>query len=245
MLGILYVVATPIGNLEDITQRALRVLREVELIAAEDTRRTRILLDHYQIETSLTSLYEHNEAHKAPVLIRRLEQGASIALVSEAGTPLISDPGFRFVQLAIAHGLPVVPVPGPSAVITALMAAGLPTDRFIFEGFLPKKPGKRRRRLQELQAEPRTTIFYESARRLQELLREIQTCWGDRRIVVARELTKKFEELLRGPISAVQTELAARPPLGEITLVVEGTPAPMRRQASHDQGDPADSDPHG
>jgi 16S rRNA (cytidine1402-2'-O)-methyltransferase len=242
MPGTLYVVATPIGNLEDITQRALRVLREVELIAAEDTRRTRVLLDHYQIETALTSLYEHNEVHKAPGLMRRLEQGESIALVSEAGTPLISDPGFRVVQLAIARGLPVVPVPGPSAVIAALMAAGLPTDRFIFEGFLPKKPGKRRRRLQALQDEPRTTIFYESPRRLQDLLGNIQTYWGDRRVVVARELTKKFEELLRGPISAVQTQLAARPPLGEITVVVEGATSPTPRQASRDQADPADAD---
>ena len=240
MPGTLYVVATPIGNLEDITQRALRVLREVELIAAEDTRRTRILLDYYQIETALTSLYEHNEVYKAPGLIRRLEQGESIALVSEAGTPLISDPGFRFVQLAIAHSLPVVPIPGPSAVIAALMTAGLPTDRFIFEGFLPKKPGKRRRRLQELQDEPRTTIFYESPRRLQELLGEIQTCWGDRRVVVARELTKKFEELLRGQISEVQAQLAERPPLGEITVVVEGATSPTRSPASHDQVDPAD-----
>jgi 16S rRNA (cytidine1402-2'-O)-methyltransferase len=242
MPGTLYVVATPIGNLEDITQRALRVLREVELIAAEDTRRTRVLLDHYQIKTALTSLYEHNEIHKAPGLMRRLEQGESIALVSEAGTPLISDPGFRVVQLAITHGLPVVPIPGPSAVIAALMAAGLPTDRFIFEGFLPKKPGKRRRRLQALQDEPRTTIFYESPRRLQELLGDIQTYWGDRRIVVARELTKKFEELLRGPISAVQTQLAARPPLGEITVVVEGATSPRPRQASHEQADLADAD---
>jgi 16S rRNA (cytidine1402-2'-O)-methyltransferase len=241
MPGTLYVVATPIGNLEDITQRALRVLREVELIAAEDTRRTRVLLDHYQIDTALTSLYEHNEVHKAPGLIRRLEQGESIALVSEAGTPLSSDPGFRVVQLTIARGLPVVPIPGPSAVIAALMAAGLPTDRFIFEGFLPKKPGKRRRRLQELQDEPCTTIFYESPRRLQELLREIKTWWGDRRVVVARELTKKFEELLRGQISEVQTQLAERPPLGEITLVVAGATSPTRRQASHTQVDPADS----
>jgi 16S rRNA (cytidine1402-2'-O)-methyltransferase len=242
MPGTLYVVATPIGNLEDITQRALRVLREVELIAAEDTRRTRVLLDHYQIDKALTSLYEHNEAHKAPGLIRRLEQGESIALVSEAGTPLISDPGFRLVQLAIARGLPVVPLPGPSAVIAALMAAGLPTDRFVFEGFLPKKPGKRRRRLQALQDEPRTTVFYESPRRLQDLLREIQTWWGDRRVVVARELTKKFEELLRGQISEVQTQLVTRPPLGEVTVVVEGATSATRPQVWHDQGDPADAD---
>jgi 16S rRNA (cytidine1402-2'-O)-methyltransferase len=241
MPGTLYVVATPIGNLEDITQRALRVLREVSLIAAEDTRRTRVLLDHYQIDNALTSLYEHNEAHKAPGLIRRLEQGESIALVSEAGTPLISDPGFRLVQLAIARGLPVVPLPGPSAVIAALMAAGLPTDRFAFEGFLPKKPGKRRRRLQKLQDEPHTTVFYESPRRLQDLLREIQTWWGDRRVVVARELTKKFEELMRGRISEVQTQLQARPPLGEVTVVVEGATSATRPQVSYVQADPAES----
>lgn len=242
MPGTLYVVATPIGNLEDITQRALRVLREVALIAAEDTRRTRLLLDHYQIEQAVTSLYEHNEVHKAPGLMRRLEEGESIALVAEAGTPLISDPGFRLVQLAIARGLPVVPVPGPSAVIAALMVSGLPTDRFTFEGFLPKKAGKRRRRLQALRDEPRTIIFYESPRRVQELLGEMQACWGERRVVVARELTKKFEELLRGQLSEVQTHLAERPPLGEITIVVEGATLPARPRGSRDQVDHAGPD---
>lgn len=140
MAGMLYVVATPIGNLEDITLRALRVLQEVDLIATEDTRRTRILLGHYQIDTPLTSLHDHNEGHKAPTLLRRLQEGISIALVSEAGTPLISDPGYRLVQLALAHGITVIPIPGPSAVVAAIVVAGLPTDRFIFEGFLPKNP---------------------------------------------------------------------------------------------------------
>lgn len=222
MSGTLYVVATPIGNLEDITQRALRVLREVEVIAAEDTRRTRILLGHYQIERPLTSLHEHNEAYKAPVLIRQLEQGARIALVSEAGTPTISDPGYRLIQLAIARGIPVVPIPGPSAVIAALTVSGLPTDRFVFEGFLPKKPGKRRRRLETLRDEERTIVFYESPRRLNKLLGEMLEAWGERRVAVARELTKIFEEVVRGSLVEVQAHFAQHSPLGEVTIVVEG-----------------------
>ena len=245
MLGTLYIVATPIGNLEDISQRALRVLREVDLEAAEDTRRTRVLLDHYQIDRPLTSVYEHNEAWKAPTLIRRLEEGASIALVSEAGTPLVSDPGYRVVQLAVSHGIPVVPIPGVSAAIAALMVAGLPTDRFSFEGFLPKKPGKRRRRLQELRDETRTLIFYESPRRIRELLAEMQTLWGERRIALARELTKKYEEIVRGTISEVRAQVAERPPLGEMTLVVEGATAPTLPQETHEAADPLDPDRDG
>jgi 16S rRNA (cytidine1402-2'-O)-methyltransferase len=240
MMGLLYLVATPIGNLEDITLRALRVLHEVDLIAAEDTRRTRILLDHYQINKPLISLYDHNELKRAPTLIRHLQEGANIALVSEAGTPLISDPGFRLVQLAIAHGITVIPIPGPSAVVAALIAAGLPMDRFVFEGFLPKKPGKRRRRLEALGGESRTLIFYESSRRVRALLGEMQALWGDRRIVVARELTKKFEEILRGRISEIQAQLEQRPPLGEVTLVVEGAAAEAQPAASHDPDDPTD-----
>jgi 16S rRNA (cytidine1402-2'-O)-methyltransferase len=240
MPGTLYVVATPIGNLEDVTLRALRVLREVELIATEDTRRTRILLDHYRIAKPLTSLYDHNESEKAPALIRRLQEGASIALVSEAGTPLISDPGYRLVQLAIAHAITVVPVPGAAAVITALMAAGLPTDRFVFEGFLPKKPGKRRKRLEDLRDEPRTIVIYESPRRVYTLLAELHALWGDRRVVVARELTKKFEAILRGPITELLGYLGERPPLGEVTLIVEGAAFQVPPRASHDPDDPTD-----
>lgn len=220
--GTLYLVATPIGNLEDITQRALRVLREVDLIAAEDTRRTRVLLEHYQIENALTSLYEHNEAARAATLIRQVEEGANIALVSEAGTPLVSDPGYRLIQLAIAREITIVPIPGPSALIAAVVVSGLPVDAFIFEGFLPKRPGKRRRRLEALKHEARTLIFYESPRRVGALLEEMLAAWGDRRVAVARELTKKFEEVLRGTITHVQAHLAERPPLGEVTLVVEG-----------------------
>jgi 16S rRNA (cytidine1402-2'-O)-methyltransferase len=238
MAGILYVVATPIGNLEDITLRALRVLQEVELIAAEDTRRTRILLEHYQIDKPLTSLYDHNEVHKAPTLLRRLQEGVNIALVSEAGTPLISDPGYRLVQLAIAHGITVIPVPGPSALVAALIVAGLPTDRFVFEGFLPKKPGKRRKRLEVLRDEQRTLIFYESPRRVYDVLGAMQTLWGDRRVVLARELTKKFEEILRGRISEVRVQLEERPPQGEVTLVVEGTVSEARPPESRDPDDP-------
>lgn len=242
MSGTLYVVATPIGNLEDITLRALRVLREVDLIAAEDTRRARVLLQHYHIDKPLTSLYEHNEAQKAPELIRRLATGASIALVSEAGTPLISDPGYRLMQLAIAQGIPIVPIPGACAAIAALTIAGLPIDRFAFEGFLPKRPGKRRRRLEELRSESRTMIFYESPRRICALLADMLAVWGDRRIVLARELTKKFEEILRGRLSEVQALLAERPPLGEVTLVVEGATAAAPPSASCDQAGPPDLD---
>jgi 16S rRNA (cytidine1402-2'-O)-methyltransferase len=240
MAGMLYVVATPIGNLEDITLRALRVLQEVDLIATEDTRRTRILLDHYQIDKPLTSLYDHNEVQKAPSLIRHLQEGGSVALVSEAGTPLISDPGYRLVQLAIARKITVVPIPGPCAVVTALSVAGLPTDRFVFEGFLPKKPGKRRRRLEALREESRTLIFYESPRRVHNLLGEMQTLWGNRRVIVARELTKKFEAILRGWITEVQAQLEEHPPQGEVTLVVEGAASEARLSASHDPGDPTD-----
>ena len=242
MSGTLYVVATPIGNLEDITLRALRVLREVDLIAAEDTRRARVLLEHYHIDKPLTSLYEHNEAQKAPELVRRLATGASIALVSEAGTPLISDPGYRLIQLAIAQGIAIVPIPGACAAIAALTIAGLPTDRFVFEGFLPKRPGKRRRRLEELRSESRTMIFYESPRRICALLADMQAVWGDRRIVLARELTKKFEEILRGRLSEVQALLAERPPLGEVTLVVEGATPATPPSASCDQAGPPDLD---
>jgi 16S rRNA (cytidine1402-2'-O)-methyltransferase len=240
MPGTLYVVATPIGNLEDITLRALRILREVDLIATEDTRRTRILLDHYQIDTPLTSFYDHNESQKAPALIRRLQEDANIALVSEAGTPLISDPGYRLVHLAIGQGITVVPIPGAAALITALMVAGLPTDRFVFEGFLSRKPGKRRKRLEQLRDEPRTVIIYESPRRVYALLGEMHALWGDRRVVVARELTKKFEAILRGRITEVRARLGERPPLGEVTLIVEGAAFQARPQASHDPDDPTD-----
>jgi 16S rRNA (cytidine1402-2'-O)-methyltransferase len=245
MVGTLYVVATPIGNLEDMTLRALRILQEVELIATEDTRRTRVLLDHYHIAKPLTSLYDHNESQKAPTLVRRIQEGANIALVSEAGTPLISDPGYRLVRSAIEQGISVVPIPGATAVTTALMAAGLPTDRFAFEGFLPRKAGKRRTRLQELRDDPRTLVFYESPRRLGTLLDEMQGLWGDRRVVVARELTKKFETILRGLITEVQARLGARPPLGEVTLIVEGAVSATRPAASDDPDDLTDPGRYG
>jgi len=236
----LYVVATPLGNLEDITLRALRVLQEVDLIATEDTRRTRILLEHYHISKPLTSLYDYNEAQKAPMLIRRLQEGVSIALVSDAGTPLISDPGYRLVQLAISREIRVIPIPGPSAVVAVLSVAGLPTDRFVFEGFLPKKPGKRHRCLVALSEEPRTLIFYESPRRVVELLGEMQAVWGDRRVVLARELTKKFETILRGRFTEVQAQLEEHPPQGEVTLAVEGATAAEQPPASHDLDDLSD-----
>jgi 16S rRNA (cytidine1402-2'-O)-methyltransferase len=173
-------------------------------------------------------------------LIRRLREGLNMALVSEAGTPLLSDPGYRLVQLAIAAGLRVVPIPGPAAVITALAVAGLPMERFVFEGFLPKKPGKRRKRLENLGTEPRTLIFYESPRRLSAVLGDMLALWGDRRVVVARELTKKFEEILRGRLTAVRDHLEQHPPQGEVTLVVEGTDSAAQLAMSREADDPID-----
>jgi 16S rRNA (cytidine1402-2'-O)-methyltransferase len=223
--GRLYVVATPIGNLADITLRALRVLGEVDVIAAEDTRTTRKLLAHHGIRTPLVSYHEHNESLRTPELLGRLQAGESVALVSEAGTPLISDPGYRLVQLAIAQGITVVPIPGPAAVVAAITVAGLPTDRFVFEGFLPKKPGKRRKRLENLQGEPRTLIFYESPRRVYDVLGDMQAL---------------FEEILRGRITEVRAQLEERPPRGEVTLVVEGAISEVRPPTSRGPDDPPD-----
>jgi len=218
--GTLYVVATPIGNLEDISLRALRVLREVELIAAEDTRRTRILLDRYEVATPLVSYFEHNKLRRGPELIRRLQAGARIALVTDAGTPGISDPGFHLVRLARAASLPVVPIPGPSAVATALSAAGVPGDRFVFEGFLPVKRGRRRARLRELVPLGRPIVLYESPHRVRATLEAVGEVFGDVEVVLARELTKQFEEFRRGTPAELLAELSAAGLRGEITLVV-------------------------
>jgi 16S rRNA (cytidine1402-2'-O)-methyltransferase len=223
MAGILYVVATPIGNLEDITLRALRILKEVDLIAAEDTRHTRHLLDHYGVTTPLTSYHEHNERPKAKALVARLERGECIALVSDAGTPAISDPGYRLVVAAAAAGIQITPIPGPSAVAAVMSASGLPSDRFIFEGFLPAAKQERRKRLRTLSDEPRTLVFYEAPHRLKECLSDIAEILGAREAVLARELTKLHEEFRRGPINELLDGLDAEELRGEVALVVKGS----------------------
>jgi 16S rRNA (cytidine1402-2'-O)-methyltransferase len=218
--GTLYVVATPIGNLEDLTMRALRVLKEVGLIACEDTRRTRTLLTHFGIHVPVTSYFEHNKLAKGPAILRTLHEGTSVALVTDAGTPGISDPGFLLVREARAAGIPVVPVPGPSAVVTALSAAGIPADRFVFDGFLPVKPGKRVHRLEALRDLEMTIVCYESPHRVLASLEAIAQVFGQIEIVVARELTKQFEEILRGTPSALHERFAAGTVRGEFTLVI-------------------------
>jgi 16S rRNA (cytidine1402-2'-O)-methyltransferase len=218
-MPVLYVVATPIGNLEDITLRALRVLREVKLIAAEDTRKTRRLLSAYQIKTPVTSYYEHNKITKLDYILKFLGEG-DVALVSEAGMPGISDPGYELIVAAGRQNIPVVPVPGPSAVTTALAVSGLPTDRFVFIGFLPGRAGARRKALESVLAEPGTIIALEAPHRLQAALVDILLILGDRRIAVCRELTKLFEEVFRGKVSDAIEHFTA--PKGEFTLVISG-----------------------
>ncbi|PIZ20130.1 MAG: 16S rRNA (cytidine(1402)-2'-O)-methyltransferase [Deltaproteobacteria bacterium CG_4_10_14_0_8_um_filter_43_12] len=220
--GTLYIVATPIGNMEDITLRALRTLKEVNLIAAEDTRRTRILLNHYSIKTPLTSYYEYNKLIKGKKLIDRLGAGENIALVSDAGTPGISDPGYHLIKLAPQSSISVIPIPGVSAVITALSVSGLPTDSFVFQGFLPNKVTARKKLLEKMAEEKRTLVFYESPNRLRAALQDLLEICGDREIVVTRELTKVFEEVIRGEITHVLTVLNGRQIKGEITLLVSG-----------------------
>lgn len=221
MAGRLYVVATPIGNLEDITYRAVRVLGEADLIACEDTRQTRKLLDHYGIRKPTISYHEHNETGRSAELAGRLCAGETIALVSDAGVPLISDPGYRLVRAALESGIPVEPVPGASAVLAALSASGLPTDAFHFGGFLPPKAGQRARVLKSLADETATLVFYEAPHRILEALETIEQTLGSRPVVVARELTKLHEEFVRGAASEVRAELAARDVVkGEITLLI-------------------------
>jgi 16S rRNA (cytidine1402-2'-O)-methyltransferase len=218
----LYLVATPIGNLEDITLRALRVLRGVDLIACEDTRQTRKLLDHYGIPTRTVSYHEHNEMTKAAELVADLEKGAKIALVTDAGMPGISDPGFRLISAAIRHHVPVVPIPGASAFLAALVASGLPTDSFRFSGFLPAKRGERRTLLESIRSSPRTQVFYEAPHRLLDSMEDIVAVLGpDREVVIAREVTKIHEEFLRGPAADVLETLKSRGDVkGEITLLI-------------------------
>jgi 16S rRNA (cytidine1402-2'-O)-methyltransferase len=227
MSGYLYLVATPIGNLEDITHRALRILREAELIACEDTRHTRKLLDHYGISKPLTSYHEHNEAARAQELVERVLAGASVALVSDAGMPLVSDPGYRVVAAAIAAGIPVIPIPGPSALVAALAASGLPTESFYFGGFLPAKSGQRVRALEALREHPSTLIFYEAPHRILAALADVEAVLGPRHVVIARELTKIHEEFLRGPVAEVRATLESRSAAkGEITLLIGKAAAP-------------------
>ena len=220
--GTLYIVSTPIGNMEDITLRALRILKEVDLIAAEDTRRTGLLLKHFGIQAPLTSYFEGNELKKKEFILAKLKEGKNVALVSDAGTPGVSDPGFRLIQLAIENQLPIVPIPGSSAVITALSVSGLPTDAFLFKGFLPHKSKKRRDLLRELEEVRETLIFYESPHRISETLRDILEILGDREIVLTRELTKVYEEIIRGKVSEILNQVGDRTLKGEITLVISG-----------------------
>lgn len=221
--GTLFVIATPIGHMEDITLRAIRTLKEVDLIAAEDTRQTKKLLTRYEIVTPIVSYHEYNKEKRTPELLAKLKCGASIALVTDAGTPSISDPGYYVVRGAISEAIPVVPIPGASAMIAALSASGLPTDSFIFIGFVTRKAGKRKQLLDELKQEPRTLVFYESPKRLLGLMQEILSVMGDRQAVIAREMTKLHEEILRGSLNCLVKEVSGRYLLkGECTLLVAG-----------------------
>ena len=222
--GRLYVVGTPIGNMEDITLRALAVLKQVDLVAAEDTRITRRLLSHYQLKVPLISYHEHNETRRAAELVERLIGGARIALVSDAGMPGVSDPGYRLITAALNRGISVVPVPGVSAVTAAISVAGLPSDSFVFIGFPAKKKNRRVKQLEALSRELRTILFYESPRRIKALLEEIFTAMGDRSVVLAREMTKPYEEFIRGTVSEVLSIIARRDQVkGECTLLVSGS----------------------
>src|SRR5476649_1160228 len=218
----LYIVSTPIGNLKDITLRAIETLKTVDLIAAEDTRHTKILLDAYQIQKPLTSFFEHNQIKKADNLLGLLKMGKSIALVSDAGTPGISDPGFLMVKLAQENNIPITVIPGVTACISALTASGLPAHRFIFEGFLPPKSGARRNKLISLKGQEATIIFYESPHRLLKTLKDMQEVWDDPTIVVARELTKKFEEIRKDRTSLLIEHFNQHPPKGELVLLSYG-----------------------
>ena len=226
--GCLYLVATPIGNLEDITLRALRILREADQIACEDTRHTQKLLKHYGIAKPLVSYHEHNEMTRAPELVLAMEQGAQIALVSDSGMPLVSDPGYRLVALALRHRLPVVPVPGPSALLAALSASGLPNEEFLFAGFLPARGGERKRALQRLRIEDRTIILYEAPHRIEDALADALEVLGDRPACLAREVTKLHEEFRRGTLSEIVASLSGKPARGEITLLIGPVPAEGR-----------------
>jgi len=231
--GILYLVATPIGNLEDVTQRALRVLREAHVIAAEDTRHTRRMLERFAITTPVVSLFEHNERARIPALLQRLHAGEQVAVVTDAGSPGVSDPGYPLVRAAIEAGLRVESVPGPSAVIAALQVSGLPTDAFLFVGFLPPRTVARRKRLAELRERRETVVAFESPHRIDATLADLDAEWGDRPIALARELTKVHEEVLRGTAAEVRAALHADKRRGEIVLVLGG----RTRRGAKTEGD--------
>ena len=220
MSGTLYVVATPIGNLEDITLRAIETLKTVDLIAAEDTRHTRILLDRYDIHVPTTSYFEHNKVQKGDYLLKVLKEGKSVALVSDAGTPGISDPGYSIIRLCLENNINIVPIPGPSGLITALTISGKPTDHFTFVGFLSPKPIKRKNQLKKLREEGRTIVMYESVHRIEKLLNDILEVFGDTQIVVAREVTKKFEEIRREKVSLSIEHFKTHKPKGEFIVII-------------------------
>ncbi len=243
--GTLYLVATPIGNLEDITLRALRTLKECDAVAAEDTRRTGQLLRHFEISKPLLSCFQFNEARRAQDILERLRQGQKIALVTDAGSPGISDPGGRVVRAVLGAGLRVEPVPGPTAFVAALTASGLPTDEFHFVGFLPHKSGQRRRRLEQLAGLPGTLVLYESPHRMLRLVQELQELFAERQVVLAREITKKFESFLRGRPADLMLALAGRSLKGEFVALVGGAEGPASQPAGGAEGSdaqPADED---
>jgi 16S rRNA (cytidine1402-2'-O)-methyltransferase len=219
--GTLYIVSTPIGNLKDITYRAVQVLQQVDLIAAEDTRRTRTLCQEYQVRTPITSFHSYNKSARTPQFLSKLEAGESIALVTDAGTPGISDPGFHLISAAAAHGCHVVPIPGASALLAGLAASGLPTDRFVFEGFLPAKKG-RKRKIAAIAEEQRTVVLFEAPHRLLKTLKELEAVLDSRQVVVGRELTKIYEEFIRGSCTEVLQHFSKTAPRGEFVLVIEG-----------------------
>jgi len=223
MSGILYLVATPIGNLEDITLRAIRILKEVDIIAAEDTRQTLKLLNHFEIKNTLTSFFRHNEDKKGEYIVSELLEGKNVALVSDAGTPAISDPGEELVKMAIESGVKVVPVPGAVAATSALIVSGLPTGRFTFEGFMPMNKKNRRERLLELKDEIRTMVFYEAPHKIRYTLKDMYEAWGDREVSLAREMTKIHEEVIRGKLSEIINKFEQEPPRGEFVIIIDGS----------------------
>ena len=234
--GTLFLVATPIGNLEDVTARALRVLREADLVAAEDTRHTRRLLEHFGIPAQVVSLHEHNERARAASLVERVQSGQDVALVTDAGSPGIADPGYPVVRAAVAAGVRVESVPGPSAVITALQVSGLPTDAFLFAGFLPPKGAARRRRLEELSAHRETVVVFESPHRIEACLSDLEAVWGERPVALARELTKLHEQVLRGTAGEVRAALRAEWKRGEMVLVLGGLTRAERSREKETEG---------